>query len=299
MIKTISIVGVVLVIIAVGVVAYSFLKPPEAASGPIEAIPVAVDQAAAEVAQAPAAAEPEPTVDASQAAVAAADENVEPEIKNTPEAPAVPAAENSESEAEAALIATEVPAAEPSTVSEAGAAPVVFEILQSDSEARFIIDEVLNGAPKTVVGVTDQVAGEIAIYPDDPASSVIGPILVNARALSTDNDFRNRAIKNRILSTDDYEFVTFTPNEITGLPESVSVGESFTFQIVGDLTVRDVTREVTFDAAVTPISETELEGTATTIILYADFGLSIPEAPAVASVDDEVRLEIDFVAAAK
>jgi polyisoprenoid-binding protein YceI len=298
-IKTILILGVVLVIVAVGVVAYSFLKPPEAASGPIEAIPVAVDQAAAEAAQAPATADPEPTDEVSQAAVAVTDENVEPEITNTPEAPEIPAVENTESEAVNTPTATEVPIDDSSALSETDAAPVVFEILQSDSEARFIIDEVLNGAPKTVVGATDQVAGEIAIYPDDPASSVIGPILVNARTLSTDNDFRNRAIKNRILSTDDYEFVTFTPNEITGLPERVSVGESFTFQIVGDLNVRDVTREVTFDAAVTPISEKELEGTATTIILYADFGLSIPEAPAVASVDDEVRLEIDFVAAAK
>jgi polyisoprenoid-binding protein YceI len=128
---------------------------------------------------------------------------------------------------------------------------------------------------------------------------MIGPILVNARTLTTDNDFRNRAIKNRILNTNDYEFVTFAPTELVGLPDSVSVGESFAFQIVGDLTVRDATREVTFDAAVTPISETELEGTATTMILYADFGLSIPDAPAVASVEDEVRLEIDFVAVAK
>jgi polyisoprenoid-binding protein YceI len=293
------IVGVVLVIVAVGVVAYSFLKPPEAASGPIEAIPVVVDQPAAEVAQALAAAEPEPIVKVSQTAVAMADENVEPETTNVPDAPEVPTAENSEPEAANTPTATEMPVAESSTVSEASATPVVFEILQSDSEARFIIDEVLNGAPKTVVGVTDQVAGEIAIYPDDPVSSVIGPIQVNARTLTTDNEFRNRAINNRILSTDDYEFVTFTPNEITGLPESVSVGESFTFQIVGDLAVRDVTREVTFDAAVTPISETQLEGTAATIILYDDFGLSIPEAPAVAGVDDEVRLEIDFVAAAK
>ncbi len=297
--KTIVIVGVVLVIVAVGAVGYSFLKPPEAASGPIEAIPVAVDPPAAEATQAPATAGPEPTATISLTTEAEADENIELEVTSTPVATAVPAVENSEPEAANTPTATEVPVAASDTVSEASATPLIFEILQSDAEARFIIDEVLNGAPKTVVGLTDQVAGEIAIYPDDPASSIIGPILVNARTLSTDNEFRNRAIKNRILSTDSYEFVTFTPTEISGMPDSVSVGESFTFQIVGDLTVRDVTREVTFDAAVTPVSETELEGTATTVILYADFGLTIPEARSVASVDDEVRLEIDFVAAAK
>jgi len=58
-----------------------------------------------------------------------------------------------------------------------------------------------------------------------------------------------------------------------------------------------VTREVTFDVTLTPVSETRLEGTATSTIRYADFGLSIPRVPSVASVADEVRLEIDFVAA--
>jgi polyisoprenoid-binding protein YceI len=106
--------------------------------------------------------------------------------------------------------------------------------------------------------------------------------LVNARTLATDNDFRNRAIKSRILSTDDYEFVTFTPTEVVGLPDSVSIGEAFAFQIVGDMIVRDVTNQVTFDATVTPISETQLEGGASVTILCADFGLTIPGALAVA-----------------
>ena len=97
-----------------------------------------------------------------------------------------------------------------------GATRVIFEIVPDDSKVRFYIDEVLNNAPKTVIGETDQVAGEIAVYPDDPSSTIIGPILVNARTLTTDNDFRNRAIKNRILYTDDYEFIAFTPTEIVG-----------------------------------------------------------------------------------
>lgn len=235
MIKRALALGVALVLIALGVVAYSFLKTPEEASGPIEAVPVGVEQ---------------------------------------PEA-----------ESEVALAAS--------------ADSVIFAIVQAESEARFLIDEVLNGAPKTVVGVTNQVAGEIAVYPDDPTRSRIGAIRVNARALATDNSFRNRAIKNRILNTDAYEFVTFTPTELVGLPASAGIGESYAFQVVGDLTVRDVTRPVTFDATITPTSETRLEGSATTTILYPDFSLSIPKVPSVASVEDEVILEIEFVAVPK
>lgn len=154
----------------------------------------------------------------------------------------------------------------------------------------------MNNAPKTVIGTTDQVAGQIAVDPSEPSNTQVGVIQVNARTLTTDSDFRNRAIKNAILETDTYEFITFTPTQIVGLPQSGMVGQSYTFQIVGDLTIKDVTRQVTFDVTANPVSETRLEGTASTTIAYADYGITIPSVPAVASVEDSVRLELDFVA---
>src|SRR5689334_19679618 len=38
----------------------------------------------------------------------------------------------------------------------------VFEIDPAASSAKFVVDEVLRGSPKTVVGTTNQVAGQIA-----------------------------------------------------------------------------------------------------------------------------------------
>lgn len=277
MMKRILILGGVLLVIAVGVVAYSVLKPPKEASGPIEAIPIAAEQPAS----------PEPD-----------------QIKNSPEPGAIveaTATTADDSESTNSQLGNDVPQAEATSeaISSSNTNPVIFEIVQADSEVRFVINEVLNGAPKTVVGATDQVAGEIAVDLDDPSKSQVGTIVVNARTLTTDNDFRNRAIKNRILSTDDYEFITFSPTEIVGLPGTAALGERFAFQMVGDLAVRDVTNRVTFEVAVTPISETQLEGIASTTILYGDFNLTIPSAPAVASVEEEVRLELEFVAIAK
>jgi polyisoprenoid-binding protein YceI len=144
--------------------------------------------------------------------------------------------------------------------------------------------------------VTDQVAGQIAVNANSPAGTQIGVIQINARTLSTDSDMRNRAIKNSILDTNDYEYVTFTPVELVGLPDAVTIGEPFTFQIVGDLTVRDVTQQVTFAVELTPVSERELNGSASTTIRYADFGIAIPQVPSVTGVEEEVTLEIDFVA---
>ncbi len=173
---------------------------------------------------------------------------------------------------------------------------IIFEIVQEESEARFVIDEVLNGSPKTVVGTTNQVAGQIVLDPEAPGDARVGTIRINARTFTTDSDRRNRAIENRILETGEYEYITFDPKELVGLPERVSPGKSYSFQIVGDLTIRDVTRETTFDVTVSSVTEDRLEGKATTTIRYADWDISIPQVPFVASVLDEVRLELDLVA---
>ncbi|MCC6628845.1 MAG: YceI family protein, partial [Chloroflexi bacterium] len=101
---------------------------------------------------------------------------------------------------------------------------VVFEIDQTASEARYVIDEVLNGQPLTVVGATDQVAGQIALDLSDLDAAQLGPIQINARTFATDSTQRDRAVQNRILLTDQYEYITFTPTGLTGVPATLAVG---------------------------------------------------------------------------
>ena len=154
-----------------------------------------------------------------------------------------------------------------------------------------MIDEILRGSPNTVVGTTNQVAGQIAADLDDLDAAQVGTIRINARTLTTDADGRNRMLKNQILQTDQHEFIDFTPKRMVGLPEAATVGQSFTFQMVGDLAIRGTTRETTFDVAVTPTAENRLEGTATTTIRYADWGVSIPQVPSVAASPSRCDLD--------
>jgi polyisoprenoid-binding protein YceI len=174
----------------------------------------------------------------------------------------------------------------------------IFEIAQSNSVASFNIYEELAGTPTDVIGTTDQVAGQIAINLADLSQTEVGVIQVNARTLATDNDRRNNAIKNFILSTDQYEFITFTPTEITGLSGSAEPGQAVTFQVAGNLTIKDVTQPVVFELTVQGDSANQLTGTATAVIQRSDYGLSIPSVPNVANVGEEVTIEINFVAQA-
>ena len=125
-----------------------------------------------------------------------------------------------------------------------------------------------------MVGTTDQVTGEIAFDPNDPSSAQLGPIMIDARTLATDDSSRNRALFNLILSADQYQYITFTPTSLSGLPETVTIGEPFTFQATGDLAIKDNIRPATFDVTVVPTADGRLEGTATTTINYADWGVT-------------------------
>ncbi len=177
-------------------------------------------------------------------------------------------------------------------------AQTVFRINPEESVVRFILSEELRGQPTTVVGQTNQVIGDIVVDFANPTDTTIGLVRVNVRTMETDNGFRNRAIRGQILqsSRDEFEFAEFAPTALVGLPETVVTGQPFSFQIVGDLKVRDITQEVTFDATVTPVSETQLTGSAAAVVQRADYNLIIPSVPGVANVSEEVRLELDFVA---
>ncbi len=175
----------------------------------------------------------------------------------------------------------------------------IYEIKPEESEVSFTLGEILRGVPTAVIGKTDQVAGQIAFDFEDFSTVKVGTIQINARTLLTDNNFRNKAIRNRILFTDAFEFITFEPTAVTGLPDSIEIGELVEFQITGNLTVRDTTSEVTFAVTATAVSPDRIEGTATATVMRRQFNLQIPSVSGVADVDEEVILEIDFVAEAE
>lgn len=192
---------------------------------------------------------------------------------------------------------------EAATIVPEGAASVeltTFTIVPEESEISFTLQEDLMGARTTVVGKSNQVTGNIAISFDSPQSSMVGPIEINLRTLATNNEFRNRAIRDQILESnqDRYEFTTFVPTAIAGLPETVAIGDTISFSLTGDLPLREITRQVVWDVTVTIVSATRIEGVATTRVTRGEYELVIPNVPSVANVTDEVDLKIEFVAIA-
>jgi polyisoprenoid-binding protein YceI len=173
-----------------------------------------------------------------------------------------------------------------------------FVIDPSSSTATYEVEEILRGNPNLVVGVTNEVAGQVAFDPADLSAVQFSEILINARTFETDASNRDRQVRGPIVldsASDEFEFISFEVSSVEGLPDSVAVGETVEAQIVGDLTIKGTTQEVTFDLTVTLTDETTITGTATAVVLRSDFGIDIPQVPSVAGVDDDVTLILDFV----
>ncbi len=262
-------VAVLIVVVAGWWLFDSVLGDTQPASGPMTAIPIAV----------------QPT-SVPEATAAPADPTPAPPVETTIAPTVTPAS----------IAPTEAP-----TMPPAATAPnevIRYRIAADESEVSYRLSEDLRGQRVEVIGTTNQVAGELAVNPSDLTTAQIGVIQVNARTFATDSSNRDRATRNFILNTDQYEFITFTPTAIEGLSGSGTLDQPFTFTIRGDLTIRDITRPVVFEATVRAESAERLVGTATTTVKRSDYNLQIPSVPFVANVSDEVVLTIEFVALA-
>jgi polyisoprenoid-binding protein YceI len=236
--------------------------------------------------EAPAAAATEaPTEEATEVATEAPTEEATPEP--TPEATEEVTAE-----------ATEEATAEATTEAATGAGNArTFEIVPDQSEATYDVQEQFLGQdlPVRAVGRTNAISGTFEFSTDGQPTGQVTQITVDLRTLTTDSDRRDNAIRENWLQSDTYPFATFTSTEVQNIPESYTDGEEITFQLVGDMTVRDVTSSVTFTVTGKLEGDT-VTGTATAPIKMTDFGFDPPNIAGFVTVEDDVNLTINFTA---
>lgn len=182
------------------------------------------------------------------------------------------------------------------TLPTAFAAPMNYILDSAASQASFSIGENLLGRETTAVGATQVVAGGVTLDPDDPAVLVFETFQVDVSTLTTDDRQRDGQIRNRILQTGNAsnQYVTFVPVSAEGLELPLVAGTTQTVELVGELTIKGVTKEAVFELVLEVLSDTELRGTATTIVWLEDFGISVPRVPLVARVDEFVTLVLEF-----
>jgi polyisoprenoid-binding protein YceI len=174
----------------------------------------------------------------------------------------------------------------------------IFKIVPGESQLQYEVGEVFindNNRFAVAIGVTPQVEGEISIDRTAPQNSTIGTITADISQFKSDNGRRDNAIRGRFLESERFPMVIFVPTQIEGLSDSYQDGQEIPLKISGDLTIRDVTRPVSFDATVR-LDGDQLSGQAATIILMSDYQFGPISIGGVLKTEDEAKITMTFVA---
>ena len=170
-----------------------------------------------------------------------------------------------------------------------------LDIVPIESKARYRVREQLANMsfPIDAVGETHGVTGHIAFDEDGNVLSGASWITVDLALLQSDQQRRDNFVKRNTLQTDRYPQAVFVPTEIAGLPHPLPESGEAEVTILGDLTIRGVTRPVEWmGTAVFRPDGMNVE--AQTVLTFQQFEIEKPRVALVLSVEDEIRLEADI-----
>ncbi|MEZ0349098.1 MAG: YceI family protein [Thermus sp.] len=164
-----------------------------------------------------------------------------------------------------------------------------FEV--ASGEARYRVkEELLQVGITDAVGTTKAVQGRVTLQ----GGRVSGEFVVDLRELRSDQAHRDNYLRQNTLQTDRFPTATFRPKEVKGLPNPLPQSGKASIQVVGDLTLRDVTQEVAWEG------EAEFRGQEVRVFLKTEFPferfrLVQPRVPVVLGVENRIRLEVDLL----
>jgi polyisoprenoid-binding protein YceI len=174
-------------------------------------------------------------------------------------------------------------------------APIRLVLAPDGTEARYRVREQLAelSLPSDAVGVTHDVTGRLVLDEQGRVVAAESKFTANLATLKSDRDRRDSFIKRRTLQTDSFPTAVLAPRELKGAPNPLPSSGAFSFDLVGDLTIHGVTKATLWH--VTALAKDGgFTGTATTRCKFEDFGMTPPRVAVVLSVEDEIRLELQF-----
>lgn len=172
--------------------------------------------------------------------------------------------------------------ASPTTGDEAGVEDFDGDWVATDaSEFGYRVEEVLAGVNTTAVGRSNQIEGTLTV---DGTSVTAVDVEVDVASITSDEGRRDGQFRGRVMSTDEFPTATFVLTEPIVLDAIPTGDETTTAAATGELTLRGVTNEVTFD--VTAQTTGGRIGVLGSIpVVFADYGIANPSVPGVTTED--------------
>jgi polyisoprenoid-binding protein YceI len=187
----------------------------------------------------------------------------------------------------------------------AGPTPVRIE-LGEGTKARYKVAEQLTGVSfgSDAVGTTEAVTGTLVFKADGSVDSAQSKLTVDLRTLKSDQTLRDMFLQMNTLQTKQHPMLEFVPTQLKGLTWPLPLGSPMPnstmtmpsnvgFQMTGNMTLKGVTRPVTWNVVATTTAD-NVQGRATTTITFQEFNVTKPAVPLIISADDKIQLEVEF-----
>jgi polyisoprenoid-binding protein YceI len=185
---------------------------------------------------------------------------------------------------------TEVRQATPSNAS-----PVRWALVPEESEARYRVREQLAGLdfPNDAVGVTKEIAGSLVLDAENGSIGDGSEFRIQLASLTTDSERRDGYVRRRTLEVQDFPEAVLVPLRFLDHPVPFPETGSASFRLEADLTLHGETRTTLWDITC-DFGADVITGLATTAFPFNTFGITIPQVARVLSVDNNIRLELEF-----
>lgn len=170
-----------------------------------------------------------------------------------------------------------------------------YVLNSEESQASFaVVEELAGQGVTTAIGTTNAVIGTILVDTEGNPLAC-SRVDVDLRTLVTDESRRDARIQ-EALGTSENPVATFIITEISGLEEPLQDGSETELTLIGNLGINGVEKQVSWTATVT-LQDGTITGTATTVITFDQFDVEKPVMGPALSIEDDVTLTFDLVAA--
>lgn len=162
--------------------------------------------------------------------------------------------------------------------------------LTSKSQVGYRVNEVLFGQDTTAVGRTSKVTGSLTIAGSTVSATTF---TVDMASVESDKERRDGQYRDRIMDVGTYPTSTFTLKQPIDLGSVPADGATITTRATGDLTLRGVTKPVTFEVKARRTGGT-VEVNGSIHLVFDEWGIPSPSF-GPAQVEDEGELEFLLV----
>lgn len=150
--------------------------------------------------------------------------------------------------------------------------------------------------PEDAVGTSKSLTGRITLSPDPAIVASESKLEFDARSLRTGAGGRDGQIRTT-LNAFQIPTIGFQPQELRDLQPAQRTDGTFRARLLGEMSVRGASRPIAFDVE-GRLDGLNLSGTAKGSLTMSEFGMTAPKTADILWVEDLVRLEIAFSAAA-